>query len=302
MGRIVSVRRIFAFLFISLIFTAAILAQDAPFTLKVDVASISLDVAVFDASGKPISDLRKADFQIYEDGRPQQIQSFASSMSPYNVLLIIDTSASMQDQVKFVSEAINRFFSNLRSQDKVALAAFDNNIHRLLDWRSVQTGPNKMVRLESGGNTDFYGALEWAARELGKVKGRKTALIFTDGADNRIHDAWPNAVAFRKALNAVRRSRVPFHFVGLDADPELGGAQIKRLAEDTGGQAYFPKTIEEVVPLYDQISRDLGISYTLVYSSDQHVRDGNYRKIQVVVAGKQYRVSQSRAGYTAAGK
>jgi VWFA-related protein len=292
--------RISKFLIISLICTSVILAQDAPFTLKVDVALISVDVAVFDASGKPITDLRRDDFQIYEGGRRQQIQSFASSMSPYNVLLIIDKSGSMEDQVTFVSEAVNRFFSNLRSQDQVSLAAFDESVHRLLDWRGVHTGSNKMVRLGAGGNTDFYGALDWAARELNKVKGRKTALFFTDGEDNRIHDPWPNAVAFRKALNSVRRTKAPFHFVGLDADPELGGAQLKRLAEETGGQAYFPKTIEEVVPLYEQISRDLGISYTLGYLSDKPARDGSYRNLQVVIPGKEYRVSQSRAGYTAA--
>jgi len=206
----------------------------------------------------------------------------------------------MQEQVKFGSEAVNRFVSNLRPQDQFSLATFDSNVHRLMEWRSVQAGSNKRIGLGFGGDTDFYGALNWAARELGKVKGRKTALIFTDGEDNLIHDPWPNAVAFRKALNAVRRTKARFHLVGLDADPELGGAQLKRLAEETGGQAYFPKTIEEVVPLYEQISRDLGISYTLGYSSDKPERDGGYRKIQVLVAGKDCRVSQSRAGYTAA--
>jgi hypothetical protein len=130
-----------------------------------------------------------------------------------------------------------------------------------------------------------------------KVKGRKTALIFTDGEDNRIYDPWPDAVAFRKAFNNVRRVKAPFNFFGLDADPELGGAHLKRIAEETGGQAYFPKTIEEVVSPYDQISRELGISYTLGYLSDKPARGGKYRKIQVVVAGKEYRVSQSRSGY-----
>ena len=291
--------RISKFLTVSLICTGVILAQDAPFTLRVDVASVSVDVAVFGASGMPITDLRKEDFQVYEDGRRQQIQSFASSMSPYNVLLIIDKSGSMQDQVKFVSEAVNRFFSNLRPQDQVSLAMFDSSVHRLMDWRSVQTGSTKTIALGFGGDTDFYGALNWAARELGKVKGRKTALIFTDGEDNLIHEPWPNAVAFRKVLNNIRRSKAPLHFVGLDADPELGGAQLKRLAEETGGQAFFPKTIEEVVPLYDQISREFGISYTLGYTSDKPARDGSYRKIQVVVAGKQYSVSKSRSGYSA---
>ena len=216
-----------------------------PFTLKVDVAMVSLDVAVFNASGTPVTDLKREDFQIYEDGRPQQIQAFASSTSPYNVLLIIDKSGSMYTQVRFVSEAINRFFSNLRAQDQVALASFDTSVHMLVDWRSVRAGPRKKIDLGAGGNTDFYGALEWAARQLGKIRGRKAVLFFTDGADYRIYDPKPDAVAFRKALEKVRRTKTPFHFVGLDADPERGGAHLKRLAEETGGQAYFPKSIKK---------------------------------------------------------
>ena len=291
--------RLLRFVFLALLCAATAGAQDDPFTLKVDVAMVSLDVAVFNASGAPVTDLKREDFQIYEDGRPQQIQAFASSASPYNVLLIIDKSGSMYTQVRFVSEAINRFFSNLRAQDQVALASFDTSVHMLVDWRSVRAGPRKKIDLGAGGNTDFYAALEWAARQLGKIRGRKAVLFFTDGADYRIYDPKPDAVAFRKALEKVRKTKAPFHFVGLDADPERGGAHLKRLAEETGGQAYFPKSIEEVIPLYDRISRELGISYTLGYSSGKPARDGSYRKIEVVVAGKNYRVSQSRPGYSA---
>jgi Ca-activated chloride channel family protein len=291
--------RLLRFVFVAFLCAAIASAQDSPYTLRVDVAMVSLDVAVFNASGTPVTNLNREDFQIYEDGKPQQIQSFAASSTPYNVLLVIDKSGSMYSQVRFVSEAINRFFSNLRTQDRVALASFDSSVHMLVDWRGVRTGPSKRIDLGAGGNTDFYSALDWAARQLGKIKGRKAVLIFTDGEDYRIFDPRVDAVAFRKALEKVRRTRTPFHFVGLGADPDRGGAHLKEIAEQTGGQAYFPATIEEVVPLYDQISRELGISYTLGYVSDKPARDGSYRKIQVAVAGKDYRVSQSRPGYVA---
>src|SRR5262245_17030816 len=188
----------------------------------------------------------------------------------------------MAGQISFLIEAVNRFMANLRQQDRFALAAFDNSVHTLVNWRSARVGPKQTVQLGSGGNTDFYGALNWAARELRKIKGRKTALIFTDGEDRRIYEPKIDAKAFRAALETVRKTNVPFHFVGLGADPERGGAHIRRLADDSGGHAYFPRTIEEVVPLYDQISRELGISYTLGYLSDRPARDGQRRTIQVV--------------------
>jgi len=282
-----------------LISVMGVAAQDSSYTLRVDVSMISVDVAVFDAAGIPVSNLSKEDFEIYEDGRPQQLKSFASLDSPYNVLLVIDQSGSMYSQVRFVSEAVNRFFSNLRTQDQIALASFNSQVHSLMKWRSVRSGSKQVINLGAGGNTDFYGALEWAAKELGKVSGRKAVIIFTDGEDYRIYDPKPDAVAFRRALDRVRRTRVPFHFVGLGADPNLGGAHLTRIAQETGGHAYFPKTIEEVVPLYDQISRELGISYTLGYVSNRPARDGSLRNIRVTVRNKDYRVSQSRTTYVA---
>src|SRR5262245_36790380 len=115
---------------------------------------VFVDVAVFDASGAPIVDLDKNDFAIYEDGRRQEIQSFASSASPYNILLIIDRSGSMLSEVPFLIEAVNRFMANLRSQDRFALAAFDDKVHMLVNWRSVRLGAKQTVQLGAGGDTD----------------------------------------------------------------------------------------------------------------------------------------------------
>jgi len=278
---------------------ASMMAQDPLYTLKVDVSMISVDVSVFNEKGTPVTDLSKEEFQVYEDGRPQDIQTFASSKDPYNVLLVIDRSGSMTSQFSFLIQAVNRFMTNLRVQDQFALATFDASVHQLIKWRSVQTGPRQTVKLEAGGDTNFYAALEWAARELEKIRGRKAALIFSDGEDYRIYDPTIDAKAFRKAVERVRQAKAPFNFVGLGADPERGGDHIKRLAEVSGGQAYFPENIEEVVSLYDEISRKLGIAYTIGYSSDRPMRDGTHRTIRIEVPGKEYRLSQSRVSYFA---
>src|SRR4030095_654757 len=154
-------------------------------------------------------------------------------------------------------KAENRFISNLRTQDQFSLPAFDESVKRLISWRSVRSGSKQTVQLGAGGNTDFYRALDWAAEELRKVRGRKAALFYTDGEDYRIYDVQLDARAFRRALQNVRRANSPFHFVGLGVDPERGGEHLKRIAEETGGQAHFPESIEEVIPIYDQISREL---------------------------------------------
>jgi Ca-activated chloride channel homolog len=286
-------------LLIGLITVASVAAQDSPFTLKVDVSMVSVDVAVFHSSGVPVTGLGKQDFVVYEDGRPQAIQTFASSDTPYNVLLVLDRSGSMTSTFPLLIEAVNRFISNLRAQDRFALAAFDGAVKRLVSWRSVRSGPNQAVKLGTGGDTDFYKALDWAADELKKVSGRKTALFFTDGEDYRIYDTNEGPKAFQKALRTIRQTKVAFHFVGLGTDPERGGANLKKLAEETGGRAHFAEKVEELVPLYDQISRELGISYTIGYLSDKPARDGSKRTIEIAVPAHNYRVSQSRTFYTA---
>ena len=285
---------------ILLIGVASVSAQDSPFTLKVDVSVVSVDVAVFDKSGSPVTGLGRQDFEIYEDGVRQEIRTFASSDSPYNILLVIDRSGSMTRAFDFLLEAVNRFISNLRKQDQFALAAFDLNVDRLVAWRSVRTGSNKTVRLGTGGDTDFYKALDWAARELRKVGGRKAALFFTDGEDRLMFSNYENEKALEKTLQIVRQTNSPFHFIGLDAAPDRGGGiNLTRIAKETGGQVHFPTRMEQIVPIYDQISRELGMSYTLGYVSNRTVQDGSYRKIQVLIPNGDYRISQSRTGYSA---
>jgi Ca-activated chloride channel family protein len=258
-----------------------------------------VDVAVFSASGMPITTLEKQDFQVFEDGRRQEVQSFAASGSAYDMLLLIDRSGSMQAQIPFLVQAINRFFINTRSQDLVSLAVFDASVHRLMNWRSVRQGREQQINIGAGGNTDFYGALDWAGKEVRKIRRRKGVLVFSDGEDYRIYDPQEDAKVFRKTLRNVKQANTPFNFVGLGADPILGGAHLKQLAEISGGHAYFPEKIDEVVPLYDQISRELGLSYTLGYLSDRPLHNGSYRKIEIVTPGKDYRISQSRSGYYA---
>src|SRR5262245_18458010 len=117
------------FLMIALICGTGVLAQDSLYTLKVDVSMVSVDVAVFNTAETPVPGLTKQDFVIYEDGRRQEIQSFASLDTPYNVLLVVDRSGSMASVFNFLINAVNRFIANLRGQDQFALATFDNSVH-----------------------------------------------------------------------------------------------------------------------------------------------------------------------------
>ena len=161
-------------------------AQDS-LQLKVDVQLIPVDVLVDDAAGKPITNLVRDDFTVLEDGEPREIQSFESAESPYNILLLFDRSSSTEDQWTFLVRAVARFFDQLPTQHRVALAAFDDKPEMLFTWRSAQDLKRQAFLIQSENRgTNVYGALEWAVQELRKVKGRKGAIVFTDGVDNRL--------------------------------------------------------------------------------------------------------------------
>jgi Ca-activated chloride channel family protein len=309
----------------------AVSAQE-PFTVKVDVSLVTLDVVVSDSAGRQVTTLNRDDFEVYEDGALQHIQSFASIDSPYHVLMLFDCSGSTRPSWPFLLEAMNRFTVRLRPQDSIAVAQFGGGFKMLLGWTSRSTG-NTDVGIQTNdsscNDTDFYGAINRALTELKGTEGRKGAVVLTDGVhtstpfqrsrpdDNafgRKVDAEDDS-SFQKVLRSVRSANVAFYFVAIDTDlnPRAGSgfdprniynmqqvrSRMEQLAEVSGGRMAFPKTPQDVIPLYEQIGRDLGTSYGLGYAPPNPRKDGTYRAIEVRVRDKSLHVRQSRIGYEA---
>jgi VWFA-related protein len=211
---------------------------------------------VTDANGKPVTNLTREDFSIFEDGTPQSIQSFASVDSPYSILLLIDRSQSMQPHWSWVEPALSRFVGQLKPQDRLSIGAFDERSERvevLLDWRetrgsSLQIAINPVIRAEyeyqSGSlaagqsavvrprQKDIYAALQWAAKSLTPIASRKAAIVFTDGRQPgtpmrrevasggpqpRLQDAKDDG-DFQSIVRSVQNSRGSFYFVGVNTD------------------------------------------------------------------------------------
>lgn len=317
--------RMLKFIVVPLLLVIPIAAQDE-FRLKVDAAIVSVNVGVLDSHGVPVTTLKKEDFLVYEDAQPREIRSFDSSGAPYSTLLVFDTSGSMRTFFPFLVDAVNVFFHQLGAGDRIALASFDGRVEKLTDWtlakgidRSVVLRPPTPVRSPGRGvsstpmlGTDLYGALEWAAGEVGSIAGRRGVIVFTDGQDTR--DAGSEKDAFGKALRVVAGSGVPFYFIGIGTDHnsfgqptdtpgmKRGRVRMEEVAKRSGGLLYLPKKIEDVVPLYGAIARELGTSYTLGFSPANPDDAGSYHRIEVRVRDTKLRVTQSRQGYTGLAK
>jgi Ca-activated chloride channel homolog len=305
-------------------------AAQEPYKLRVEVPLVSLEVFVDDVTGKPITNLTREDFTVFEDGQPREIRNFASAETPFNILLLFDRSSSTSNQWQFLMQAVSRLMQQLPDHHKIALAAFDSEPKMLMDWRNPRTTSreNLTIRVENAG-TNVYKALEWAARELRGLKGRKGVIVFTDGIDNRIakdlvkFDANNNPKIpppaedrdFIKAVEAVMQAAAPFYFVAVNTDVNSGPGilttgfelqlrqqarlRMELAADRSNGYIHFPKSLEDIGGLYERIGHELGNSYSLGFSPSSTVKDGKFHKVEIRVRDKNLRVTQSRDGYHA---
>jgi VWFA-related protein len=320
---------------IGILSAAAAAAQEPVYSMKVDVGLVSLDVSVMDAQQQPIAGLRERDFTVYEDGTVQEIRHFSSLDTPYNILLLFDRSSSTQDQWRTMQRAASAFVGNLRKQDRIALASFEDGITMLSGWTAshsqVDRALDGLLRRGPGGGTNLYWSLERATqREFRGIEGRRAIIVWTDGRDNMLirqtaaigsPKSAKTDAGFQHTMTVLGGARIPVYFVALNTDrnpddlgdeyylldnrfPASGAAKafitetrkrIEMLADVSGGRVFYPKNLRQIVPVYDQISRDMSTAYSLGYIST-HGSEQGHHTIEVRVRNGA-RVRQSRETY-----
>lgn len=153
--------------------------------LRVDTTLVSIPVSVMDRDGKFIPNLRKEDFQIWEDGVEQQVAYFASTEKPFTVALVIDTSGSTKNKLEEIQDAAIAFVEQLRPDDRVMIVSFNDKIRVLSQPTSDRnTLRNAILQTEAGSGTRLYDAVDMVINEyFNRVEGRKAIVLFTDGVD-----------------------------------------------------------------------------------------------------------------------
>jgi Ca-activated chloride channel family protein len=268
---------------------------------------VHLTVSVRDATGRLVSNLKPEDFVVLENGRPQNVQLFARAVEPgqedalaLDLGLLMDTSASMLQQLRLSQEAAVRFLESIpRARDLVTIF-FDDDI-RLSRYNSEnQQGLfERIADAKGGGDTALYDAISVYLSRVQDSNGRKVLVLFTDGEDTR------SALGLGEVLELIRSSGVIIYPIAFTGGFGSGSTRalrsksvLEQMAEVTGGAVYTPRSSKDLSGIYTKILQELQSQYVLGYVSDDPTRDGKFRRLKVDVAAKGLRV-RHRAGYFA---
>lgn len=283
-------------------------AQVPPPVFRSGAELVALSVAVLDRNQHFVRGLAATDFAVFEDGVQQDVSFFATSDVPLDLILLLDTSASMSDKMKSVHEAALGFLRTLRGQDRGAVVAFNDGVQVLQaltgDFPSLEravrsTQPSGATAL----NNAIYVALKEfgrSARQSGEVR-RQAIAVLSDGDDTC------SLISFDDVLGEAKKSGVGIYTISLRM--RLGPRQhgifstalysMKTLAQETGALAFFPAAIEDLSGVYGKIADELEHQYAIGYSPKNGRADGRFRRVIVQVVSRPELRLRARTGYFA---
>jgi Ca-activated chloride channel family protein len=263
---------------------------DHDYSVSVNVELVQLSVSVQDKKGFPVRDLHKEHFAVYEDKVQQDISLFKQEDIPLSVALVVDTSGSMADKLASINTAAMTFVKESNPDDETAVVTF-SSIPRIHQDFTQDTNElrGSLGGIFPNGNTALYDAVLLASRHLKRAgfHDKKVLLIISDGQDNESKNK------LKDVLEAIQESKIIVYSIGLlgsdsgnsnyDMFTDEAKNALKRLAETTGGAAFFPNGSHQVKQVCERIARDLRNQYTIGYKPSNEKLDGSWRKTIVKV-------------------
>ena len=263
-------------------------SQNAGSTLKVDVKLVNVFVTVTDEHGAPVAGLKKEDFALLEDGKPQAISVFdKESALPLSIVLDIDTSLSTRKDLPLELSSARRFArAILRPVDAISLYSFSEIVSEVVPFTSDLKAIDRGVdRVRMGSATALYDALYLGSQALEPRKGRKVLVVITDGGDTVSRVDYKEAVRSAQEAEAIVYSIIDVP-VEASAGRDIGGEHaLIQISEDTGGKYFYATSVPELDDAFRKISDELRTQYLLAYYPSQRISDSNFRRIEVKVDG-----------------
>lgn len=300
--------------------------DDSPFSLRVDVDLVILNVAVTDEKGANVTSLRKEDFEVYEDDVKQEVSDFLPVEAPFNLVLALDTSISTRSSLDFIKKAASNFADQLRPSDRIGIVEINSQVRQVLD----STGDRKKLKLAirriataaTGGSKIYDGLAETVKRLQKAGGGRKAVIMLSDGMENS------SRIKFEDLRLLLARSDVVFYPVTIlnedsqkdlledfikKADkkrPEVASyvenaklslsvleevyqiqtERLQTLTDETGGKIFLVKDLADLAQEYSKVAQELRNTFSLAYYSKNKERNGTMREIRVEVKNPNYHV------------
>ena len=278
-------------------------AQNPQTTLKVDVKLVNVFVTVTDEHGAPVAGLKKENFALLEDGKPQNISVFdKESVLPLSVVLDIDASLSTRKDLPMELASARRFaHAILRPIDALSLYGFSEIVNEVVPFTSDLKAIDRGVdRIHLGSATALYDALYLGAQALEPRKGRKVLVVITDGGDTVSRVDYKQAVRSAQEAEAIVYSIIVVP-IEASAGRDIGGEHaLIQISEDTGGKYFYATSVPQLDDAFRKISDELRTQYLLAYYPSQRFSNSSFRRIEVKVdaasAGSTFTV-RHRAGY-----
>ena len=267
---------------------AAPQAPPKPFTLEVEVDVVSVTAVVFDKSGKPLRGLGTKDVELLENGVKQQVSYFREASSqgdeadrvPLSVVLVLDTSGSMNENIRFLREAVLNFVYKLEEVDTALVVSFNESVKGSAEFSGDIDRLERFVEgLQAWGGTSLYDAIHYSLGRIKDQPGRKAVIVFSDGADTTSSMEDKAVVDYARAVEATVYS-IGFKGSGMMASSPRGF--LRKIATETGGQFFAPDKVGELIKVFNEISNELKNHYLLAYTPER-AADGSWREITLKV-------------------
>jgi len=284
--------------------------DDGSQTVKIETNVVSLNVRVesADPAGATLA-LTKDDFSVVEDGVEETISSFAAIDKPFDLVLLLDFSGSINDKRTLIKKAAQRFVASARPDDRIAVVAFATHPEIVCDLTTAKSELNEKIgRIDMDGSSPIWESLQFTYDNILKKEsvGRRSAIVFmTDAEDNS------PTTSFADVLETVRHGDTTIFPVWINTGFGWGTdisskkyrqrlqTPLEMLADETGGAIYKVGNLKDLNGVYDQVINDLGRVYSIGYEPKNDARDGGWRDITVKIKNRPELVAKTRRGYYA---
>jgi VWFA-related protein len=279
--------------------------EDPNITIKRRVDEVNVVFTVTDKKGRFVKDLKQDEIEVYDNNLPaEQIRDFrAETDLPLRVGLLIDASNSIRDRFKFEQSAAKEFLADIvrPKSDRAFVVGFDTTAEVTADFTdNTEKLANGIDMLRPGGGTALYDALYMVCRDkLMKLKEgmpvRRAIVLVSDGDDNQ------SRVTREEAIEMAQRAEVIVYTISTNiSGVKLRGDRVlERIADATGGRAFFPYKLDDVAEAFKEIQTELRSQYSVAYKPADFKADGAFRGIKIVAKNDKHLKIRSREGYYA---